>query len=91
MKIDFKQNREDTYLELPLIYYKGYEAYNKKTEIQTFKTENGLLGIKINNLKSGTINVSYKGTKLSKITKITSLMSLAVFTIYITKKVKHEK
>lgn len=91
IKIDFKQNREDTYLELPLIYYKGYEAYNKKTEIQTFKTENGLLGIKINNLKSGTINVSYKGTKLSKITKITSLMSLAVFTIYITKKVKHEK
>lgn len=91
MTIEFKQNDEDTYLELPLIYYKGYEAYDEKTEIETFKTENGLLGIKLNNKKTGTINVSYKGTKLSKISKITSLVSLAAFTIYITKKVKHEK
>lgn len=91
MQIEYKQDSEDTYLELPLIYYKGYKAYDKKTEMETFKTENGLLAIKINNKKAGTINVSYKGTTLARITKITSLVSLTIFTFYITKKVKHEK
>ena len=91
MQIEYKQDSEDTYLELPLIYYKGYKAYDKKTEMETFKTENGLLAIKINNKKAGTINVSYKGTILARITKITSLVSLTIFTFYITKKVKHEK
>lgn len=91
MKIQFKQKDNDTYLELPLIYYKGYEAIINKTNLETFKTENGLLGIKINDIKEGTIDVSYDGTTLSKTTKITSLISLMIFTIYITKEVKYEK
>jgi len=89
MDINFKQNEKETYLELPLIYYKGYEANKGKLEI--FKTENGLLGVKINDIKEGKINVEYKGTTLMKITKIISLLSALVFVPYTIKEVKHEK
>lgn len=88
MQITFKANEKDTYLELPLIYYKGYTVDNKNVEI--FKTENGLLGLTLNDIKDGTINVSYQGTTISKITKIISLISIITFSIYI-KEVKHEK
>lgn len=91
MNIDFKQNETNTYMELPLIYYKGYESKMDKQNLETFKTQNGLLGIKINDIKTGTINVQYKGTKLSQIAKIISLISVLIFIPYIIKEVKHEK
>ena len=91
MDIDFKQKSKDTYLELPLIYYKGYNASINEKQLEVYKTENGLLGVKIKDIKSGTIKVSYKGTTLARITKIISLTSFIIFTIYIIKKVKHEK
>ena len=91
MKITFEQNSNDTYMELPLIYYKGYNASINKNNIETFKTENGLLGVKINDIKEGTISVEYIGTTLTKTTKLISLISTIIFAIYITKEVKHEK
>ena len=89
MEISFNQKDSDTYLELPLIYYKGYTAKIEKTNIETFKTENGLLGIKINDIKEAKIKIKYEGTKLSKTTKLISLISFIAFSIYI-KEVKHE-
>lgn len=91
MEITFTQKENDTYFELPLIHYKGYIAKINKQNLETFKTENGLLGIRINDIENGTINVSYEGTNINKICKIISLISLIGFTIYIAKEVKHEK
>jgi hypothetical protein len=91
IKIEFKQNNKNTYLELPLIYYKGYNAKIKEQELETFKTENGLLGVKINDIKEGNIDVTYEGTKITKITKIISLISLTTFIIYIKEVKKNEK
>lgn len=91
IQIEFEQNDNDTDLELPLIYYKGYNASINEKQLEVYKTENGLLGVKIKDIKSGTIKVSYKGTTLARITKIISLTSFIIFTIYIIKEVKHEK
>ncbi len=91
IEITFNQQEDNTYLELPLIYYKGYEAKINEKNLETFKTENGLLGLKLNDIKEGEIYVSYSGTLLAKITKIISLVSLITFSLYITKEVKHEK
>lgn len=91
IQIEFEQNDNDTDLELPLIYYKGYNASINEKQLEVYKTENGLLGVKIKDIKSGTIKVSYKGTTLARITKIISLISFIIFTIYIIKEVKHEK
>lgn len=92
MKIEFSNNNNsNTYLELPLIYYKGYYASIGDEELDVFKTNNGLVGIKINDIKSGIINISYKGTKIAKITKYISLISSILFIIYVVKEVKYEK
>ena len=91
MNINFKQNSKDTYLELPLIYYKGYEAKINKTNLETFKTENGFVAVRVNDIKEGKINVKYTGTKLAKITKIISSLSIAAITVYIIRKEKYEK
>ena len=91
MNINFNQNSKDTYLELPLIYYKGYEAKMNKTKLEIFKTENGFLGVKINDLKEGNIKIRYRGTNLFKISQIISLISIILFVIYIIKEAKLSK
>ena len=84
IEISFKQNDMNTEIELPLIYYKGYESKMENKKLETFKTKNGLVGIKINDIKEGNIKTSYKGTIISKTTKIISLITLISF-VYITK------
>lgn len=91
MEITFTQKEKDTYFELPLIYYKGYSAKINNKPLETFKTENGLLAIKIGDMKKGIIKVSYEGTNINKICKIISLISLIGFSVYVIKEVKHEK
>ncbi|MBP3921242.1 MAG: hypothetical protein J6D28_06735 [Bacilli bacterium] len=86
--IKFNNEDKDTYLELPLIFYKGYEAKIKNQFLQTFKTKNGLVGVNIGDIKTGEITVSYKGTNLSKITKIISLSSTCIFIFCLIKKDK---
>lgn len=91
MKINFDNNNyENTYMELPLVYYKGYTASIDKNNLDLFKTENGLVGVRINNIKNGIINVKYEGTKISKITKYISTISFILFVLYV-KRGKNEK
>ena len=89
IEITFKQKEKNTEIELPLVYYKGYQAKIENKKLETFKTNNGLLGIKINEIKEGKIKISYTGTNIAKITKIISLTTLFSFVIII-KEVKHE-
>ena len=76
--------KENETIEAPLIYYKGYKACNDKC-YEIFKTEKGLLGIKINN-ELGTINVKYEGTQLQKISKYISFASIGIMVIYLKSK-----
>ena len=86
MEIIFYQENKDTYFELPLIYYKGYKATLNNNSLETFKTENGLLAVKVNNIKSGKIIIKYEGTKINKICKIISLISTSIFIITLPRK-----
>ena len=89
-EITFKQKDKNTEIELPLVYYKGYEAKIENKKLETYKTNNGLIGIRINDIEEGKIKISYLGTNIAKITKIISLTTLISF-VLITKEVKHEK
>ena len=70
-------------VELPLLYYRGYKACNDKC-YEVFKTENGLVGVKINNEKTD-LKVWYNGTKIYNITKYISIAGV-VLLIYKIKK-----
>lgn len=74
-------NENEAVLELPYIYYPGYNVKFNNKEIKTFETENGFIGINIQN--SGFLEVEYIGTNISKISKIISLIGVSFFIVYI--------
>ncbi len=92
-EVNFKQrdNQHNTYLELPLIYYKGYTAKMNNENLKVFKNNNGLVNIEIGDIPEGKAIVKYSGTILQHITLAISLLSLVLFSIFIYKEVKHEK
>ena len=69
-------------VELPLVYYRGYKACGDVC-YETFKTENGLLGVKTQDVKE--FEVWYSGTKIYNVTKYISLLGVCVL-IYKIKK-----
>ena len=73
--IEYKTDCDTVIMEIPIIYYKGYEVKinNKDTKIN--KSNNGLIEFRTNE-KEGIIEVAYKGTKVYNITKYTSIISL---------------
>ncbi len=76
---------EQAIIELPYIYYPGYEVRADGMIEKTFETENGFLGIALSENDTVTIEVKYKGTQWMKISKIISLVSMMIFGIYVWK------
>lgn len=68
-------------LELPLIYYKGYEAELNDNKIQVLQSENGLVQIPVD--KPGNVKVYYAGTDIQKVSFCISLLSIIGLCIYI--------
>lgn len=92
MKIDFKNTYDDTKLELPLIYYKGYGAKINDKKLEVTESVNGLVEINVNDIEEGSIFVSYIKTPIIYITRGVSLLTLTLFILYLSKKgEKHEK
>ena len=85
MTANIKTLEEETVFELPYVYYPGYEIRADGIIVENFETENGLLGFKLNNNDSITLEVKYKGTKIMKISMIFSLLGFIVFCIYVLK------
>ena len=87
MHIIIKDVTEQTTLELPYIYYPGYNAklrYDGQViNLKTFETDNGFVGITIPTLTYGIIDVEYTGTPIMKISSTISILGIAGF-IYIT-------
>lgn len=83
----YNKNKEISYYELPIIYYKGYKAVletddNKKINLKTEKTQNGLVKINLKeNENIGKISVWYNGTIVQKISYIISSFGI-IFIIY---------
>lgn len=86
LEISFSNNISDNSLELPLLYYKGYQATIKDNELEVYESDNGLVLINIGSINNGVINVCYGGTIVQLISKIISLISVIIFTVLIIKK-----
>lgn len=82
LTINYNNNQENNSLELPLLYYKGYKAISNDKELNVYQTNNGLVGVDIND-EEGTIYVYYGGTKIQKLSKIVSIITMIVFVIYL--------
>ena len=88
LKFAIEDAKEGTVLELPYIYYVGYnvtiENNNEITKLSTFESENGFVAIQIpENIEKATIKVEYKGTILQKVSYIISAIALILFIVYI--------
>ena len=74
MIFDLYNVEENTVIELPYIYYLGYDveaidSEGKVNKIETFESENGFVAIQVPETAKR-INVTYTGTTLMKITYI---------------------
>lgn len=83
MQFVVEENNEETVLELPYIYYLGYNIEMNGKQIQYKESDNGFIMINIPKGCNGLIEIDYKGTKLAKSTFIISSISVIVFGIYI--------
>ena len=68
-------------LELPLVYYKGYQVCDSEKCYKTYKTEKGLLGITIDK-ETKQLTAEYTGTKIYELGKIVSYAGVTLFIIY---------
>lgn len=82
MSFNVKYVLEETEIELPYIYYLGYDVTlktaNEKIKLQTFETNNGFIGIKLPILEEGKIEVKYTGTWLMNIANFVSVIGICI-------------
>lgn len=76
---------EEVELELPYIYYLGYEVRADGEILKTYETENGFLGCKLPSGDDLTLEVAYLGTDNSKVAVILSILGTILLIIYIWK------
>ena len=81
LKVNYRQANNATYLDLPLIYYKGYETTDKSLTVM--KSNEGLVRILLNGNETGEFTISYEGTTIAKVTLIISLITVAGLALYI--------
>ena len=84
--VDYKNNfTKDTYIELPLLYYKGYVALDEKEQnLKVIKGENGMVRVYLEQEK-GNIEVFYAFTTVRKVSIIISIISLLCFVLSMIK------
>ncbi len=81
--VDFKNDYDDTSIELPLIYYKGYGAKIEDKYLDVKESDNGLVLVEIGSIDEGTITVEYIKTPTIYISRGISIISATTFLIYI--------
>mgnify|MGYP005790992759 CR=1 FL=1 len=95
-KISKSGEKESLEIELPYIYYIGYNVQyadegGNLHKVETYESENGFLCIRVPN-ENITVNVKYTGTLLMKIAYIISVVTvLVLIIIYFIKRVKERK
>ncbi len=83
-----KDAKQNTMLELPYLYYPGYEVKikvdNLEEKLETFESDYGFIATKLpQDIRQAEIIVEYKGTILEKISFVVSLMAIIAFITYI--------
>lgn len=88
MQFIIEETSERSILELPYIYYLGYNIKLNGKEIKYEESEHGFISITIQEDENGVVNVEYTGTKLSKISITISIIGIIGFIIYVNIKRK---
>ena len=86
LKFDFVSTSNNFYVDVPLLYYRGYKATitdknNNVYDLNVGKGDNNVLRIYIDRYTKGTINISYAKTPLSRISHIISLITLLIIIV----------
>lgn len=82
MQFIVEENTLGIELELPYIYYLGYDIKINENKIEYEESDNGFIKINIPKNCNGLVKINYKGTKLEKITFTISIISSICFIIY---------
>ena len=85
MSIVVSNIENDTSIELPYIYYLGYnvklqDETGNVQKIDTYESDNGFIAINLPEGEYGTITVQYTGTILMKISYVVSILTRLSFT-----------
>lgn len=91
LEITFSNNDSVNSFELPLLYYKGYQANLNNNKLNVYQTSNGLVGVDIGNVDSGVIIVNYQGTTIQTVARITSFGTFMICLMFIFIKKRGEK
>lgn len=95
LEVRISNVEQETKIELPYIYYLGYQAMIKQGEeeikLETYETENGFVGVKLPELKEGKIIVKYEGTNIMKISKMLSLIGVGMVIVRYIRNLKIKK
>ena len=90
MNFDITNVSENTVLELPYLFYKGYEVTytpansNEKIKLNNLvESDKGLASIALDNSVNGHINIEYHATALHKICIVVSFSTIFVYLIYL--------
>lgn len=83
LKAKISTFEDDVVLELPYIYYPGYEITLDGMHVNSFETENGMLGIGVNKNENTLIEVKYSGTSIMKDSMFISILGIIGLVIYI--------
>ncbi len=77
MSFDINYVLEETQIELPYIYYLGYNVTltvdEKIQKLKTFETDTGFVGVQVPILENGKIDVKYTGTAIMNFSKLISI------------------
>ena len=82
---------EDSIIELPFIYYLGYDIKLNEKSIKYYKNENGFIEIFLKKNSIGKLSVVYKGTFLDIIAEHISIFSFVLLIVYYLLKKKNLK
>ena len=92
MTIKFNNESEKSIIELPYVYYPGYDIRINGEKIDYYESQNGFIVMDVPENQSGEITVKYTGTRLARLTWIISLLTVIVFIVFnIIRFVKHNK
>lgn len=91
LDFDISNVKENTVVELPYLYYKGYvvtytplDSSNNTTKtLEVTESNNGFIQVNLDEEMNGHINVEYHATTLHKICMVISLVTIVGYIIYL--------
>lgn len=86
--LKYSNNTGNAVVQLPLYYYKGYEAYDLANQSRLYieKGDVGLIWVHLDPYQSGEVVVSYAGTGIQKGSNVLSLLTWMLLAAYMFKK-----